>query len=719
VAARPTRSGRGSLPALTAKRLALFLLVATPMVFNAVALWPEIAIPVPNVNDDAEHIAFIERATDALARGENVIDHWLPEIDLGFPEFFYYQHLPHLAVVAVHRALFGAVDLFTLFNVVRWVLLVGLPLTVFWSMRRLGSGDVAAAVGAAASSLLSANHRYGFEYDSYVWRGFGLYTQLWAMHLSFVALACLHRLLQRGTGLFLTVIVLTVLALSHLIYAYMMAISTVVLLLFAVRRGRVAAPLVSLAIAGLAVLAITSYFWVPFLGGTAYLSTSPFLQPEKYASYGAPAVLGWFATGELFDHGRLPVLTAVLFIGVAGAAVSRRRLELATVALLGLWLWFYSGRAAIGPLFGLLPLHDGLLFHRFIGGVDLAAILLMGSGGAFVWERLTRPSVRSLLRGLPHWQIAAAALLGGALLVPALAERQTYYAAQTTWLGQTAAAIEGDSDLRTILTTLHRLPPGRVYAGLASNWGRTLDFRLPFNSVHVYQLLAAEKLATVAPPFGGQSLNADLQFDFDDQRASQYALYNVRYVIASPSVSLPAFLVRRAVTARYVLYETPTAGYAEFVGVATTETVRTQATLFPKMRAFVNGPGPEARIYTRFEFPAAADAVIVGSMPRCGADAKIVNERIDPARLTFAATCATASPLVVKVTYHPGWQVTVDGAPVPTYMVSPSYLAFTLPAGAHEVVAEYRSAAAKGPLLAVGALTIAVFAVLQRRRVIA
>ena len=688
------------------------------MLFNAVALWPELAIPVANVNDDAVHIAFIDRASDALARGENVVDHWLPEIDLGFPEFFYYQHLPHLAVVALHRALLGTVDLFSLFNVVRWVLLVGLPLTVFWSMRRMGYGDVAAAVGAAASSLLSGGLRYGFEYDSYVWRGFGLYTQLWAMHLSFLALACLHRLLERGTGLFLTVIVLATLALSHLIYGYMMAITTVVLVIFALRRGRVVAPIVLLALAGTAVLAISSYLWVPFLGSTAYLSTSPFLQPEKYASYGAPTVLGWFVTGELFDHGRLPVFTALLFVGIAAAAIGRRRLELLTVALLGLWLWFYSGRAAIGPLFAVLPLHDGLLFHRFIGGVDIAGILLLGSGGAFVWDLLGRAASRSFLRRAPRWRIAAGTVLIAIVLVPAALERGDYYALQTTWLRQTSAAIAGDTDLHTILSTLRRLPPGRVYAGLGSNWGRTLDFGLPFNSVHVYQLLTVERFATLAPPYGGQSLNAELQFDFDDQRQSQYDLYNVRYVIATPAVSLPLFLTRRAVTARYILYEAPVSGYAEIVGLAATESISTQGALFPKMRAFVSGRAPEARTYTRFEFPAATDAVTGGPVPRCGADATIENERVGPARITFDASCATSSPLVVKITYHPNWRVTVDGAEVPTFMASPSYLAFTLPAGRHAVVAEYRSAPLKAPLLAVGALTIAALAVLHRRRII-
>ncbi len=686
------------------------------MLFNAIALWPEIAITTPNVNDDAEHIAFIERADDALRAGENVIDNWLPNIDLGFPEFFYYQHLPHVTVVALDRITFGTIDLFLLFNIVRWLLLVSFPLTVLWAMRRLGFSDVEAAVSAGAASLLSADHLYGFEYDSYVWRGFGLYSQIWAMHLSFIAIACLYRLLTRTRGFASTVAALAVLALSHVIYAYMMAISSVVILAATATRATIRGQVLRLGAAGAAVLLVTAYMWVPFVTQTGYLSTSPFLQPEKFTSYGAGTVLTWLVTGELFDHGRIPIFTMLAGIGIVASIIARRRAGLLAVALLVVWLWFYSGRAALGPLFGLLPLHDSLLFHRFIGGVDIAGVMLIGIGGGRVWDALHSPRIAGAMRPLRGWSSAAAVVCIVILIGPATAERWTYYGYQTTWLHQTHDAIAVDTDLQTVFSTLRRLPPGRVYAGLASNWGQTLNFGLTFNSVHVYQVLTAEGFATVAPPFGGQSLNADLQFDFDDQRASQYDLYNARYVIASPGVSLPSFLSKRAVTSAYVLYEAPTSGYAELVSLTGTESFRTQGTLFPAMRRFVNGPGPDARTYARYDFPAATDAVRAGPVAGCANGGSVADQVIEPSQLSFDMACPTASPAIVKVTYHPGWTVTVDGATVATFMVSPSYLGFMLPPGTHRVVATYRSAPIKAPLLALGALTVASVAVLSRRR---
>src|SRR5262249_56222559 len=134
---------------------AVFLtLVLVPIAFNAVTLWPEASVPVPNLNDDATHYLLIERASEALATGENPIDHWVPELELGFPWFLYYQHLPHFVVIGLHRLLLGRVGLFTLFNLVRYVLLLGSPLAVYWSMRRMAFSVVAAGTAAAPRSPL-------------------------------------------------------------------------------------------------------------------------------------------------------------------------------------------------------------------------------------------------------------------------------------------------------------------------------------------------------------------------------------------------------------------------------------------------------------------------------------------------------------------------------------------------------------------------------------
>src|SRR5438552_9054938 len=456
---RPVRHRRGDhvasqldLPRL--RRIVLVLIVALPMLFNAFALLPEVAYEPPNVNDDAEHVLFIQQASDAWASGQDPLDFWVPQLELGFPQFLYYQNLPHLLVAVLGKLTFGLVSLRALFDLVRYALLVGFPLTVFWSMRRLGFSDVAAAIGAAAGSFLSGSHRYGFEYDSYVWRGLGVYTQIFGMHLSFLALAALHRVATRGTGIVVAALVCGALALSHLIYAYMAAITAVVLLLFGLTRANIAGRVLRFGAVGALAGVISAFMWVPFFAQAGYMVVSPVLDRQKYDSFGAPTILGWLASGDLLDHGRLPVLTALLGVGIVAALVTRARRLLLTLVPFVLWLVLYFGRPTLGPLADLLPLHEGLLFHRFIGGVDLFAILLIGAGGAYLWE-LARFEVS------PR-RLAAVAAATAIVFVPVLAERWSYYSDNATWMRITQAAIAADTDLRSVMSALAGQSAGRV-----------------------------------------------------------------------------------------------------------------------------------------------------------------------------------------------------------------------------------------------------------------
>ena len=181
------------LRAADRSHVVLWLIVLSVVAFNAIYLFPEIVVRVPSNNDDAFQFLYVQRASDALARGDNPFDFWVPQLELGFATFVHYQNLPHLAVVGIHRLLFGLVDLLTLFNLVRWLLLVTFPLTVLWSLRRMGFSLAQSALAGAAASLLSTPFLYGFDYGSYIWRGFGMYTQLWAMHLAFIGLAATTR----------------------------------------------------------------------------------------------------------------------------------------------------------------------------------------------------------------------------------------------------------------------------------------------------------------------------------------------------------------------------------------------------------------------------------------------------------------------------------------------------------------------------------------------
>ena len=421
----------------TVGKIAVVLLVATPMVVTAIMLLPEVTIPIPNLNDDAFHYLLIQRMDQTLRSGGNALDFWVPQLELGFPQALYYQSFPHLVVVLLDRLTLGAIDLFTMFNLVRYALFVGLPLTVFWSMRRMGFSMVASAVAAAASPLFSGFFRYGFEYDSYLWRGFGMFTQLWAMHLSFIALACVYRVVNKGTGYILAMVALSVLVMSHFVYAYMMAITVVLVVIVGARWSTIVPRFVRLGIVGLVVLGVTAFQWLPLMTSREYVSVTPYLQQYKYDSFGAPAILGWLSSGDLFDHGRLPVLTLLFVLGIGVALVRRTRLNVFVLTGFLVWLILYFGRPTLGPLFQLFPLGDGLFIHRFIGEMELFVVPLIGLGGALIWElveRLTSVASRDRLGSAASWRPLVAGAVLIAILIPALAERADFYAGNTGYM---------------------------------------------------------------------------------------------------------------------------------------------------------------------------------------------------------------------------------------------------------------------------------------------
>ncbi|HEY3218400.1 MAG TPA: hypothetical protein VGK15_04855 [Candidatus Limnocylindria bacterium] len=689
------------------QRAMLAAVLVLPMVFNAIALLPEIAIAIPSNNDDANHYMYVREIDAAVYGGANPIDFWVSEMEFGFPPFVYYQHLPHLAVVALHRTAFFWLDLLTVFNVVRWLLLVGLPVTVWFSLRRLGVPAAGAVVAGAAAALVSGDGRFGIEFDSFVWRGWGMYTQLWGVHLTFVSLALLHELLERGRGLRRTILVLSALALSHLIWAYMAAISVLVLFLVGIRRATWRVRLVRLVAAALGVTVVTSYMWLPFLTQRAYLNVSqPYLPQWRFDSFGFGQIGTWLATGDLLDHARLPVLTALMAAGIIAAVRRRDRLAALAVALLAVWLVLWSGRTSLGPLADLLPFSHGLHVHRFVGGVDVAAVLLIGLGASAVW-RLSGAEASSR-------RALATGALFLALLAPALAERADYYGWNTTWLTQTRDALLRDTDSATVVAALKELPPGRVYAGLSNDWQRGLDF-VPFNSVRFPDLLNFDGIARLAKPYASLSLDADLAFSFDERERALWDLYNVRYAIARTGQVVPQFLVPVRAIGKYVIYAAPTTGWSTFALSYQTQGVSTDRALFFDLLASTDVNRLADHTFTRYDYP-APEAALSAPQPRCYVDRHVAYERMQAGRYDGLLGCDSGTSLVIlKVTYHPNWHVTVDDRPVDSFMVSPGFVGFEVPSGNHFVTAQYVSTPLKTPLLAIGLLTVVGLVVLRRR----
>jgi len=680
----------------------LALVLAIPIAFNLILLTPQLRT-APSINDSAWHYAFVQSASRALKNGRNPFDFWAPEVECGFPQFLYYQHFPHLAVVALNRISFERIPLITFFNLVRYLLLVGFPLTVFWSMRTMEFPVTAAALGAAFSSLLSAHLAAGFEYNSYLWYGFGLYTQLWAMHLLFIATASMHRWLIRGTNFGFTILAWSLLILSHLFYAFIAVLSAAVLVVVDV-CFQPAVPIrfaqrVVLAIRRLGAVAaltalVTVYFWLPYLLEAGYIRrvALPYVNESSAPMLSAISVLAAMR-GNLLDYGRPPVLTVLCGAGFFAALLNLRSLTgRVALALSGFWAVLYFILPWYPHSLDWIRLGSLVATNRFIGPLQMSVIILIGLAGEWIWSWFAR---------FPDpWRAALPGALMVALMVPALRERAILYRTDAGYVTH-FTQIFADQDWRDTIATLKSLPAGRVF--LVVDPGRFSGQNVLERLLLFYDL---ETLQTAT----GLSLNTFAPVRFDGLNPLHYNLFNVRYVIVPTGFKVPWFLTAIKSTRAYTLYRADTTGYTTFarvtnVAVPATSVAQAQDFILRKQAEWLYSSDAATGTYWRWDYagggtaPARADS----GAPESG---EILNEKVGADRIVVHANCIGPSNLIFKVTYHPNWHVTVDGREQPTFMASPSYLGVAVPPGRHEIAAEYRSSLLKKLLLLLGACVV-------------
>ncbi len=694
------------------------LLLLGAVAFNLTVLWPEVAVETPTLNDNTLHLALVQRAADALERGEDPTDPWVPTFVEGYPLFHHYQHLPHVATALIYAALGRAVPAQRVLNWVQLLLLSTFPLSLYWTGRRLGFAAVPSAVAGVVSSLLATNGLYGLDWASYLWRGYGLYTQLWGMWLLGPAIAGLYVTLVRGRGYAGTGLLLAGMILSHTVLGYAALLTGGLIALLGGgrdlwrRAGR-------LAIVGLLTLAASAYFLVPFIADRLYMNRSVWEDAGKYNAYGWEWTLRALVRGDLLDYGRFPSLTLLAALGV-GVCIARRQQgeHYRLLVLFPLfWLLLYFGRPTWGVLLNLLPLSRDLHLHRLIAPVHLGAIGLAGVGLAW----LIQQAAKGLTGKRQVWLTALAGLAAAGLLLPAYLERIEYTSYNARWMRESQAAFQADGgQWDRLLADLRALPPARVYAGRGANWGK--EYRI--GSVPVYALLAANRIDNPGYLYHALSLNADIEGYLDESRPATFNLFNLRYIITPDGQPAPAFARFLAAHGRHRLYEVETTGYFDLVDSDVT-LYGNPRDWFEAARAWLHSGLVEARQHPAIVLGAkpaaegltlplnAAPEYLTGlPLPQHEPCGRMLDEQV--AGNLYAAEFEADRPcwLLFKATFHPGWRATVDGEPAETQMLAPSFVGVAVEPGEHRAELRYKPPALRLWLLlaGLGALLLAAIA---------
>ena len=658
---------------------------------------------VTSLNDSSLHEQMVRFATAQLSAGHLPLTSWFPFLGEGSPQFLHYQSLP-----ATVTGLAGlAVGPDVAFRGSLYLLLSLWPISVYLSARAFGAGRPASAASAAMAPFLMSAIGVGYEQHAYLWTGFGVWTQLWASWTLPLAWGFSWRAIRDGRG-YLAAVMLTALTVALHFETGYLALS--VLLVWPLVAGR---PLVvrlrrAAILLGGSLLA-SAWVIVPLLEQRRWAAVNAPLQGSGLVDgYGAHRVLDWLVSGQLLDHGRLPVVTvlAALGFGLAWLAWSSDADGRAVLVALAVCLLLAFGRTTLGSLVDLIPGAADLFFRRFMMGVQLAALLLAGRGA--VW--LAACCVRLLEARVPRWppRLSAAAVLVGAIavLAPAWLQLGAYDRHDGVAIAaQRRADHNKGADLDRLVAVIERDGGGRTYAGMPSNWGQAFTV----GTVPVFKYLESRDVDEVGYTLRTASLMSDPEYFFDDRDPSDYRLFGIRYLVL-PARHHPPVRARLAMrSGPYWLWTINGTGYVQagrIVGAISANRTNLGARSVPLLRSGLAADG--AYLGVRYGSDGGGDGRLptVPSRPSTGA-VRAEGADLDDGEASATVRMRRTGVAVLSASYDPGWTATVNGRREPTRMVAPALVAVDVPAGTDHIVFRFHGYGDYPELLALSGLTLA------------
>ena len=679
-----------------------WLLVAAAIVWNLASL-RALTRGVAYLNDSSLHEQMVRFATAQLRAGHLPLTSWFPFLGEGSPQFLHYQSLPAM--------LTGAVGLVTGPDVAfRWSLYLLLslwPISVYVSARLFGASKPAAAASAAMAPFLASATGVGYEQHAYLWTGFGVWTQLWAMWTLPLAWGFSWRAVRDGQG-YLKAVLLTALTVALHFETGYLALSVLLVWPFVAGRPLVARLRRAATLLAASLLA-SAWVMVPLLAERRWAAVNEAFHGTPLVNgYGARQVLDWLISGQLLDHGRLPVITALAALGFGwawlawSADVDGRALLIA----LAVSLLLAFGRTTFGSLADLVPGSGDLFFRRFMMGVQLAALLLAGRGAA----GLAAGGVRLLDARVPRWPprlsgvlvlVAVVVVLAPAWLQLGTSDRRDGDAIATQRRAEDTQGVA----LNRLVAVIKRDGGGRTYAGMPSNWGQGFTV----GAVPVFKYLESRDIDEVGYTLRTASLMTNPESFFDDRDPSDYRLFGIRYLVL-PARRQPPVRARLAMhSGPYWLWMIDGAGYVQaghIIGEISANRTNLGARSVALLGSGLAADG--AYLGVRYGVGGGGDSRLP-PVPRQSFAGAVRAQRDDLDDGEAAATVQMRRPgvAVLSASYDPGWTASVNGRSRPTRMVAPALVAVDVPAGTDHVVFRYRGYRDYPELLVLSGLALA------------
>jgi hypothetical protein len=416
-------------------------------------------------------------------------------------------------------------------------------------------------------------------------------------------------------------------------------------------------------------------------------------------------------SGQLLDHGRLPVVTAfaALGFGLAWLAWSTDADARALLVALAVCLALAFGRTTFGSIVDLIPGSGDLFFRRFMMGAQLAALLLAGRGAAW----LAAHCAPWLEARVPRWppRLAPTVVLVAAiaLLAPAWLQLATYDRHNSTAIASQRRADNTDgTELDRLVAVIKHDGGGRSYAGMPTNWGQ----QFTVGAVPVFKYLESRDVDEVGYTLRTASLMTDPEYYFDDRDPSDYRLFGIRYLILPAGHQPPVSARLRMRSGPYSLWTIDGTGYVQ-AGTIVGEISANRTNLGVRSLRLLRSGLAADGAYLSVKYGSGGGGA--GPLPTVLGRSSVGAVRTQRANLDDGQASATLrmrqpGVAVLSASYDPGWTATVNGRREPTRMVAPALVAVDVPAGADHIVFRFHGYRDYPGLLALSALTLAMIA---------
>jgi hypothetical protein len=634
----------------------------------------EIYFPEVQYSDTAFHLAILNTLDQTFRNGGSLFDFWFESTPFGFALFRSYQYLPYEFVYLIYRLCGGFFSIAQVLIGTTVLLTTLFPVFIFFGLRLLHIPRIEAACAALAASLISDGGEYGFGLQNFTFGTTGILTQLWAMMFLPFAVGYFFQFMTTGKRLGLALLFSVCTFGSHVVAAFVLFFFGAALF-FGFGKKDILIRTYRVLTYGFLLFIATAHQWFFILQDSRYINPSALEPRWKYQGRGFEYLWTHLIEGQLFDNDRFPVLTVLLFIGVALALTQpfTQKLKPKFLVIFVLFFTLCSGREIWGFLLNSLPVLANLHVHRFAVGVHFSGVILIGYALATGFRFCARSYATGVL-GLFFIFL---------ILRPAYVERSNMY--DTAWVRHQYAANEfyGDSALQQVLAKVKTLPYGWIYTGASHNWQSDLKIA-GFVPLDVFTT------ETGMPTAGGIlyhafALAGETLFDFDINNPAHFNLYGITSIIAPYDWKAPLNFSQVMASGKYSLWSRPSARM--FIGDSSfirSENLQGQTN---EMRSWVAN-------YKTYSIPSDKDS-------------RITVQQKNPLRVESEVSLIKDELVVISHGFHPNWNIKVDGIETKKEWISPGFIGVMVPQGNHKVSATYEPSKLKPYLVLLSMLIIA------------